>query len=395
MTAATEAFCASAEPFQILSPDFDAIPIELRSLPRWIVWKKGKVPYSATAFNSTVDATDPYSWATFDQAQVAYEEGGYLGVGFALNGDGLVGIDLDKCVHSGVPEPAALELMERIRCGYVEVSPSGTGLRGFGYVDGDIILGTRGKLDGLSVELYSSKRYLTVTGKALVNQPLGQLQGVAELALEIRGKHLQKGTEDNKGNPQYSSVLPLSSSVGLPVQTIPTEAGQRNRCLFDFARFLRGTMPDASRTQLRELVMKWHASALPAIGTKDFAVTWCDFLNAWDKVHTPYGAILNSVIQKIDHSARLPSGVEELGYQKVGQRLVRICNALQEHHRDNPFFLSSRQAGELLGIHFTDAARMLAAFVADGVLDLVTRGAGRVASRYRFAWSSEQLTHDA
>jgi hypothetical protein len=40
----------------------------------------------------------------------------------------------------------------------------------------------------------------------------------------------------------------------------------------------------------------------------------------------------------------------------------------------------------VLGIHFTDASKMLAALVRDGVLQLVSKGAGKVASRYRFRW---------
>jgi len=57
---------------------------------------------------------------------------------------------------------------------------------------------------------------------------------------------------------------------------------------------------------------------------------------------------------------------------------------LQAHHGDAPFFISARQAGDVLGIHFTDASKMMAALVTDGVLQLVSKGVGKVASRYRF-----------
>lgn len=59
---------------------------------------------------------------------------------------------------AGEPAPAALGLLDRVGCKYIELSPSGTGLRGFGY--GDNITGRRGQLDGVNVELYASKRYL-------------------------------------------------------------------------------------------------------------------------------------------------------------------------------------------------------------------------------------------
>jgi hypothetical protein len=361
----------------MLPPDFSAIPAELRQVPRWVVWKGKKVPFCATACNSTASVNDPGTWATFRQAQDAYEEGGYLGVGFVLTGDGIVGVDLDKCVHAGAPEPAALELLDRVGCGYIELSPSGTGLRGFGY--GDNIPGRRGQIGDVNVELYARGRYLTVTGRTLVSGPLVSLPGFSEVADAISPPVLQKKTEDDQSNL-------LFSSVGIPPRTLPAQAGQRNRCIFELARYLRGKFPHATRQELRAWVKEWHELALPVIGTKDFAITWADFLNAWEKVRQPFGAAMQTIVDNIDHAGPLPSGLETLEYGESGKRLVRMCIALQAYHGDAPFFLSARQAGERLGLHFTDASRMLRALVADKVLVEVSKGAGNVASRYRFIW---------
>lgn len=360
-----------------MAPDFAAMPAELRSVPRWVVWKGPKVPYNATTTNSTASATDPSTWATFDQAQTAYEEGGYSGVGFVLNGDGIVGVDLDKCVHAGEPAPAALGLLDRVGCQYIEVSPSGTGLRGFGY--GDNITGKRGQLDGINVELYASKRYLTVTGRPIFSGPLVPLPGFSAVAQAIRGTDLQKNTEDDRSNL-------LFSSVGIPPSTLPSTVGQRNKCLFELARYVKGINPQATRDELRSVAHEWHTLALPAIGTKEFAVTWADFLRGWDRVRQPHGETMKSIITNIDHTTPLPQGIEGLSYGAQSQHLVRLCMALQAHEGDAPFFISARQAGEVLGVHFTDASKMLGAMVADGVLTLVSKGAGKVASRYRFAW---------
>lgn len=364
----------------MMSPDFRAMPAELCCIPRWVVWKDAKVPYCATAVNSKASVTEPNTWATFDQAQAAYEEGGYLGVGFVLTGDGIVGIDLDKCVESGEPKAAALGLLDRVGCQYIEISPSGTGLRGFGY--GDNIVGRRGCIDGVNLELYANKRYLTVTGQSIVSGPLVTLPGFSEVANAIHPPDLQRRTEDDISNPQYSSVL----FCRYPTETIPTEQSQRNRCLFAMARYLKGTQPKATREELRAIVSGWHTQFLPVIGTKDFAVTWTDFLNGWDKVRQPHGAIMQSVLEAIDRQAPLPSGIECLGYGTAANQLVRVCAALQTHHGCEPFFLSARQAGQLLNIHFVDASKMMAALVADGVLKLVSKGVGKVASRYRFGW---------
>ena len=95
---------------------------------------------------------------------------------------------------------------------------------------------------------------------------------------------------------------------------------------------------------------------------------------------------MQSILEKIDPRATLPAGIVGLGYGTAGNQLVRVCAALQAHHGEEPFFISARQAGEVLGIHFADASKMLAALVHDGVLKLDSKGVGKVASRYRFGW---------
>ena len=367
----------------MMQPAFSAMPKQLRAIPRWVVWRDKKVPYNATASNSKASVTDPDTWASFDQAETAYEEGGYLGVGFVLNGDGIVGVDLDKCVNSGEPQAPALDLLKQIGCEYIELSPSGTGLRGFGY--GDNITGKRGQLNGINVELYSSGRYLTVTGQTLVDGPLVRLPGFAEIACAISPPDLQKRTEDVRSNLLYSSV-------GIPPQAIPTQAGQRNRCLFELVRYIKGTNPNATKQELRVIAQGWHEMALPVIGTKDFTTTWADFLHGWEKVRHPFGSTMENIIASIDEGLPLPEGIGSLGYGDRVQYLVRLCIALQAHHGTEPFFISARQAGEAMGLHFTDASKTLSALVADGVLTLVTKGAGKVASRYRFAWSNQAPT---
>lgn len=361
----------------MLTPNFRSMPPELRESPRWVVWKDAKVPYCATAVNSKASVTEANTWATFPQVQTAYEEAGYLGVGFVLTGDGIVGVDLDKCVHSGEPDAAAMGLMDRLGCQYIELSPSGTGLRGFGF--GDTIVGARGQVDGVNVELYAKGRYMTVTGHPLRSGPLVRLPGFTEVAKVIRGPDLQKRTEENRSNP-------LFSSVGIPASCIPTGLGQRNQCLFALARYVKGKLPNATREELRAIVAMWHERCLPVIGTQDFSVTWTDFLYGWERVCQPHGATLQAILQKIDPKSPLPNGIATLRYGAAANQLVRVCEALQAHQGEEPFFLAARQAGEVLGVHYTDAAKMLAALVQDGVLTLVSKGAGKFASRYRFGW---------
>lgn len=204
-------------------------------------------------------------------------------------------------------------------------------------------------------------------------------------------------TEEHRRLQKPSSVSSVSSVQGagvsfggvswtIPPDTIPTEAGQRNDCLFALARHVKGIQPAPTHDELRRVVRAWHELALPAIQTLDFAVSFGEFMHGYERVKQPHGAVMDASIASIDNTTPLPVGIEQLGYGEACNRLVRICAALQAHEGDGPFFLGARKAGELIGEPFTDANRMMQALVLDGVIEVVTKGAGRKASRYRFVW---------
>lgn len=142
-------------------------PAELVNRDRWIR-HADKRP--ATVEGRWCSVTDDHSWATFDDA--ASSEFGD-GLGFVLNGDGIVCIDLDDCVVDGVPNQAARDFLARLPKTFVEFSPSGRGLHVWGFAS--LSAGRRFERDGLKIEVYPDGRYLTVTGRALVNRPFASL----------------------------------------------------------------------------------------------------------------------------------------------------------------------------------------------------------------------------
>lgn len=365
----------------MLLPRFDRIPGELTGISRWVTWAGKKIPYCAHDAGRKASVTDPSTWANFQQAQADYLRKDRQGVGLVLNGDGLVGIDLDSCVHDGRPDPKALEILKRIGCQYVELSPSGTGLRSFGVAKPP--KRCKGRIDGIEVELYATGRYLTVTGHVLHSGPADDpLMGFVDLSEEL------SPTQEHTGSTQDDTCHPVFSCVGIPQHTLPSEVGQRNKRLFEFARYLKGITPGATKAELRLLVTEWHRQALPHIGTTDFMETWADFMRGWEKVRRPFGEVMNLILDGVDDDP-LPAGIEALGYGKRGQKLVKICKRLADHHAPEPFFLGARQAGDLLGIHFTDASKLLAALVFDDVLKLVKKGSGKRASEYTWVAQSQ------
>jgi putative DNA primase/helicase len=147
---------------EILSVKVECIPEELKIRPQWVVWKAvgdkpDKVPYSVRT-GRRASSTDLLTWSTFQEALEAYEHGEYAGLGFVFSsGDLYTGIDLDTCV--GGDGEIALWAQEIVRFfdSYTELSATGTGLHVI--VRGEVP--NRRKDD---VEVYSSKRFFTVTG---------------------------------------------------------------------------------------------------------------------------------------------------------------------------------------------------------------------------------------
>ena len=359
----------------MLAPIFKNIPPELKKYDQWVVWKGMKVPYDPTRPNSKAKVTDPYSWGSFDQADAAYSEGGWLGIGFVLTGNGIAGVDIDGCVVDGKPKPEAMKLLADLGATYIEYSPSGNGLRAFGFAK-NLDKGVNGQLDGLSVELYTSGRYLTITGHVIKNEPFRDLVGFHDVAKKIR----RKLTEDTDSNSSVSSVSSVSTVMDFPVNAIPYAIGQRHRALFELARWVKGVEPNASIPRQMEIVKCWHSQFLHIIGTKEFEASWADFRYSLARVKQPYGATLQSCLSNLPPPPDNPE-LHLFGAKAV--HLMRICMALQIHHGIEPFYLSCRTAGDLLGCNHTDAAKLFQIFVTEGWLIEVRRGAGSKATRYK------------
>jgi hypothetical protein len=148
-----------------LTPRFDNLPDALVALPQWVLWKhegSTKVPYQPDG-RRRASSTDPATWSDFSEVYAAFEEGGFDGVGFVLSdGDGFAGVDLDHCrnAETGDITPGAQEIIDRC-ASYTEVSPSGTGIRIICRSDYD------GSAAYPEIEIYASRRFLTLTGERL------------------------------------------------------------------------------------------------------------------------------------------------------------------------------------------------------------------------------------
>jgi hypothetical protein len=203
-----------------LRPSPENIPQELKALPRWVMWrymhkdgKWTKPPFRVDG-KGYASSTDPATWSDYAAALATYHKGGFDGIGVALTTDfGVVGVDLDHCYNSKTKlfEPWATAIIDRFKS-YTEASPSGTGVRIF----------LKGKLPACghkkgNVEIYSSGRYLTVTGHALQKSTRGVESRQAEidafLAEHFSEPTIKKGASaapnggDHGGNLEDDALL--------------------------------------------------------------------------------------------------------------------------------------------------------------------------------------------
>lgn len=132
------------------------IPAEMIRRDRWVRYAPNKAPLRITGHAAS--STDASTWSPYTEA-VNSRAG--VGLGYVL-GDGIGCIDLDHCLTYREPSPAAQQLLARHPGAYIEVSPSGHGLHIWGLMpEGP---GRRENRDGLSIETYSTGRYITITG---------------------------------------------------------------------------------------------------------------------------------------------------------------------------------------------------------------------------------------
>ena len=88
-----------------LAVDFNAIPMDLKKIPRFVMWKytlvgeEGSQKWSKLPVQPNgkfASSTNPATWTDFLTAQQAYETGNFSGIGFVFTtDDSLVGIDID------------------------------------------------------------------------------------------------------------------------------------------------------------------------------------------------------------------------------------------------------------------------------------------------------------
>jgi primase-polymerase (primpol)-like protein len=206
---------------------FDNIPLELKALTRWLVWRRsprpnagrfGKVPHSIA--DKKCNYTNPSEWLPFATAVQQYSRGNYDGIGLVL-GEGLCGLDEDHCVRpdGSLTEDAArnIDLLNT----YSEFSVSGDGVHSLAF--GDLPKGPRKRGDH---ELYADNRFFVITGRKLPKSPGSVARRDTEL-LQLHSILFGDGECPNTPS-EACPKSPGESALGVP-KLAPNTQRERGR----------------------------------------------------------------------------------------------------------------------------------------------------------------------
>jgi len=208
-------------------PDI-AVPDDLAELDQWVLWRyemrngrRTKVPYQVSG--ERADSTAPGTWASFEEMLYAWRSNRqrYAGLGFVFSKeDPFVGIDLDNSLDEQRRCKTWVRgIVERFGDTYMEISPSGQGLK----------IWARGSLpanlpgarvgDG-GIEMYDHARYFTVTGRPYRGAPLQ----IEDHAADVRALYdrLTAGRKRWQLQPQPSGRIPYGQQHNTLVSILGT-----------------------------------------------------------------------------------------------------------------------------------------------------------------------------
>ena len=198
---------------------FYNIPIELRQLNQWILWryeetdgdKPTKVPYAPDWRHAAVN--DPSTWSAFDTVLAIFQSGQFDGIGFIFtDADPYAGIDLDA-ISKTLSQAERQEMLNRqIEVfrrfdSYSEYSPSGEGL----HIIIRASLPAGRKRSG--IEIYSKSRFFTFTGNVYHNAPIQDRQGLAEVLYNQMGKHVEQYYYDGEAEEKYTDEEVIAQAL--------------------------------------------------------------------------------------------------------------------------------------------------------------------------------------
>ena len=209
------------------------VPDDLSERDQWVLWRyeerngrATKVPYQV--IHRPASSTDPATWASYEAVTNAWGRAPsrYAGPGFVFSAqDPFCGIDLDDALDAeGNVKSWALGIVERFSDTYLEISPSGAGLKI--WARGSVPANLAGVSVGTGqIEIYDRARYFAVTGRAFRGAPLEVEDHQADL--HTLYEHLTRGRKRWKLQPLAGGRIPFGQQHNTLVSIAGTLRARR------------------------------------------------------------------------------------------------------------------------------------------------------------------------
>uniref|UniRef100_A0AAU6VZW1 Replicative primase/helicase n=1 Tax=Pseudomonas phage Pavpe01 TaxID=3138545 RepID=A0AAU6VZW1_9VIRU len=358
------------------------IPQELRSTPHWVVWryeetqsaKPTKVPYSPSHFQTRANVNDPNTFGTFEQAIEAAQAGWFSGIGFVLTqNDPFALIDLDDTEGDAKLYETQLEIYRRLGS-YTELSPSGNGVHVI--VKGALPAGRKRN----RVELYSSGRFMTMTGNFLEG---------SNPAIEDRHDHINElytllGGKEEKGfydgnDPQTKSdeeVIDIASNAENGAKFLALHSGDwtgyypsQSEADLAYVNII------AFYTQNREQIARMFRCSQLGARDKQTSIRGVDYVNYM------INKSFDRILPPVDTSALLNRLNDALASSRV--QVEQEAAAVPEVHHipdsqaDSTYPVPPGLLGEIAQFIYAQAPRQVAEIALSGAIGLMAGICGR------------------
>lgn len=243
-------------------------PAELKARDQWVVWRKVGAKQKKVLFNpktgQKAKSNDPTTWTSYTEAARTYQLGGYDGIGYVFSPDDpYVGVDLDDCRSDNELAPWAQVIVDALHS-YTEISPSGNGVKV--WVEGSIPSSVKVPYETGAIEMYSERRYFTVTGERLATTPatIGRANGVLhdlydDLSKRKRSAAASFSTVPADYRAYYQKwARDVLSKASEMVAHAPERTKHNAR--LDAARLAGGLVPHGLATEAQIEALVYHAN---------------------------------------------------------------------------------------------------------------------------------------
>ena len=297
------------------------IPKLLTTIPRWLTWQDGPIKPSGkfdkfpinTTSGIKVDGTKPANWISYNDACAAYDAGRCSGIGIVLCDEPvgtwggvlcgahqyLIALDFDQCGQDPNIMREIKSLQKDFGGIYGEISPSGNGIRLFA-LSREL---TKGGNTGKGRELYSTGRFVTVTGIGGRGHILDATEKLGEWSAKWLPKKQQPSGKFNAPNSAKQTESP-EAIAKVKAQLAHIDAD----CSYEMWRNIVWAVLSTGWSCREELARTWSAS-----GKKYEAKAFNQLVNSFD----PSRSI---TLGTLDYWAREGGWIPVAGARREAQR---------------------------------------------------------------------------